>query len=146
MAVKIPQKYISRQAEITELFIRELNKHMDDFMAGRVHEMYHIKDIAGIMCLHPVHVSNVVKLFTGHHPCFFFEERIVAEAKTLLANPAMSISNVASRLTYDTSNFTKFFKEYTGITPSAYRKSLAGANEKRNAVGKAGKTMIQLVA
>lgn len=143
--MKIPQKYIGRQAEITESFIRELNNHMDDFMAGRVEEMLHIKDIAGIMFLHPVHVSNIVKLYTGHHPCFFFEERILAEAKALLADQALSISDVASRLTYDTSNFTKFFKEYEGMTPSAYRKKLAGGNEKAEADNKMKATM-QLVA
>lgn len=123
--MKLPQKYINRQAEITESFIRELNRHMDDFMAGRVEEMFHIKDIARIMCLHPVHVSNVVKLYTGKHPCYFYEQRILNEAKGLLANPALTIGEVAFRLTYDTSNFTKFFKELEGMTPSQYRKRLA---------------------
>ena len=50
--MKIPQKYLSRQAEITESFMQVMNKHMDDFMAGRAAEMFHIKDIASIMCLH----------------------------------------------------------------------------------------------
>lgn len=127
--MKVPQKYLSRQAEITESFLREMNRHMDDFMAGRVEEMFHIKDIAGVMCLHPVHVSNVVKLYTGHHPCHFYELRIVQEAKALLSDPALSISDVASRLTYDTSNFTKFFKMYEGATPTEFRKKLSSQNE-----------------
>ncbi len=127
--MKIPQKYLSRQAEITESFLQVMNKHMDDFMAGRVAEMFHIKDIASIMCLHPVHISNVIKLHTGFHPCHFYELRIMQEAKTLLADPTLSISNVASRLTYDTSNFTKFFKEFEGITPTEYRKKLSSENE-----------------
>jgi len=126
--MKIPQKYISRQAEITASFIYELNKHMDDFMAGTVEEMFHIKDIAGIMCLHPVHVSNVIKLHTGLHPCYFYEQRIVKEAKALLANPDLSINDVASRLTYDPSNFTKFFKELENMTPSQYRRNIAVSN------------------
>ncbi len=127
--MKIPQKYLSRQAEITESFMQVMNKHMDDFMAGRVAEMFHIKDIASIMCLHPVHISNVIKLYTGFHPCHFYELRILREAKALLSDPALSISNVASRLTYDTSNFTKFFKEFEGITPTEYRKKLSSENE-----------------
>jgi len=126
--MKIPQKYISRQAEITESFLYELNKHLDDFMAGTVEDMFHIKDIAGIMCLHPVHVSNVIKLHTGMHPCYFYEQRIVKEAKALLANPALTINDVASRLTYDPSNFTKFFKELENMTPSQYRKNMAASN------------------
>ena len=123
--MKIPQKYMNRQAEITASFLREMNKHLDDFMAGRVEEMFHLKDLAAIICLHPVHVSNVIKLYTGFHPCHFYELRILEEAKKLLSDPALSISDVAERLTYDKSNFTKFFKEYAGTTPTAYRKQLA---------------------
>lgn len=98
-------------------------------MAGRVEEMFHIKDIAGIMCLHPVHVSNVIKLYTGFHPCHFYELRIVWEAKALLSDPALSIGDVARQLTYDTSNFTKFFKEYEDMTPTEYRKKLTSQHE-----------------
>lgn len=122
--MKVPKKYLNRQAEITELFLQEMNKHIDDFMAGRVEEMFHLKDLARIMCLHPVHISNVIKLHTGFHPCHFYELRIAQEAKTLLSDFTLSVSDVANRLTYDTSNFTKFFKEYGGMTPTAYRKSL----------------------
>jgi AraC-like DNA-binding protein len=76
------------------------------------------------MCLHPVHISNVVKLHTGHHACYFYERRILEEAKKLLADPSLSIKNIAHKLDYDVSNFTKFFKRFTGETPSSYRKSL----------------------
>lgn len=139
--MNIPQKYITRQAEITESFLREMNKHIDDFMAGRVEEMFHLKDIASIMCLHPVHVSNVIKLHTGLHPCYFYEQRIIKEAKKLLANSDLSITEVAGRLTYDKSNFTKFFKHYEGITPTEYRKSL-----NINTDNKSSKARMRLVA
>ena len=121
---KIPLKYLNRQDEITMLFLKEMNKHLDDFMAGRVEEMFHLKDIAGMMFLHPVHVSNVIKINTGHHPCYFYELRIIEEAKKLLADLSLTISAVAGRLTYDKSNFTKFFKQYAGITPTEYRNRL----------------------
>lgn len=122
--MKVPQKYLSRQEEITALFLELMNKHMDDFIAGRVEEMLELKGIAALMFLHPVHVSNVIKLYTGHHPCHFYELRILKEAKKLLADRQLTISDVADRLTYDKSNFTKFFKQYEGKTPSAYRQEL----------------------
>lgn len=123
--MKIPPKYLSRPAEITASFLRVMHAHMDDFMAGRVPEMHQLKDLAGVLCLHPVHVSNIIKLHTGFHPCHFFELRIASEAKALLADPALSVSEVAGRLTYDPSNFTKFFKTYVGITPTEYRRQLS---------------------
>ena len=122
--MKIPQKYLNRQDEITASYLAVMNRHMDDFMAGSLEEMFHIKDIASIMCLHPVHVSNIVKLTTGHHPCYFYELRILNEAKQMLSNPALSITDVANRLTYDTSNFTKFFKVHMAMTPKEYRKNM----------------------
>lgn len=120
----IPPQYLSRQAEISASFLRVMHQRMDDFMAGRLEEMGHIRDIASVLCLHPTHVSAIVKAHTGHHPCYFFELRILEEAKTLLADPAASVSSVAGRLTYDASNFAKFFKLYQGVTPSQYRRQL----------------------
>jgi AraC family transcriptional regulator of adaptative response / methylphosphotriester-DNA alkyltransferase methyltransferase len=124
MAKEIPGDYLSRKADITALFMKVMNSHIDDFMAGRVNKMFELKEIAQIMCLHPVHVSQIVKLYTGHHACYFYEHRILEEAKKLLADPSLSIKSIALQLDYDVSNFTKFFKRFMRETPSAYRKSL----------------------
>jgi AraC-like DNA-binding protein len=123
--MNIPQKHANRQEEITDLFLQVMNKHLDDLVAGRSEKLISLKEIASEMCLHPVHVTNVVKLHTGHHPCHFYELRILEEAKKLLANSALTITEIAYRLTYDKSNFTKFFKHYQGVTPSEYRRSLS---------------------
>lgn len=121
----LPKKYQTRKAEITATFIEEINKHINSIVAGETDKMYHIKDIAGIMHIHPVHLSNTIKLHTGKAPCDFFEERILSEAKQMLENTSMSITEIANRLTYDNSNFTKFFKRFTGYTPGQYREKVA---------------------
>lgn len=122
--VKLPDDYNSRKAEIVAQFKQVLENHMDDFLAGRVDRMYEIREIAAIICLHPVHLSKVIKLETGHHACYFYEQRILSEAEKLLADRTLPISTIARMLDYDVSNFTKFFKRFTGITPSSYRKTL----------------------
>lgn len=126
---KIPDIYISRKAEILAQFKDVLESHMDDFMAGKIDKMYDLKDIAEIMSLHPVHLSKVIKLETGYHACYYYEQRILSEAKNLLADPALPIGMIAYRLDYDVSNFTKFFKRFMGITPSFYRKSIVNHSE-----------------
>jgi AraC-like DNA-binding protein len=125
MAQKLPEEYVSRKAEIVAQFKQVLDNHINDFMAGRVAAMYELKEIADIICLHPVHLSQVIKQETGHHACHFYEQRILVEAKKLLANPGLPVKSVAHRLDYDVSNFTKFFKRFTGLTPSAYRRQEA---------------------
>lgn len=119
--MKLPKKIISRQAEITQEFLVQVDRHLADVLSGKAEKMYHIKDFAAIMFVHPVHLSNTIKNTTGHSPCYFFEEKLMDEARRLLREGQLSISGIAERLTFDTSNFTKFFKRFEGVTPSAYR-------------------------
>lgn len=132
--MKIPKRYVNRQAEITESFLNLLNKHMDNFMIGRADQMVSLKQIVGELYLHPVHVTNVIKLHTGNSPCYFYEIRILEEAKKLLADPQLTITNVAHKLTYDKSNFTKFFKQFQGTTPSEYRYAMRIENDKEHSL------------
>jgi AraC family transcriptional regulator of adaptative response / methylphosphotriester-DNA alkyltransferase methyltransferase len=117
----VPKKILARQYEITGDFLKAIDKHLDDLMQNRVLDMYEIRDFAEEMHIHPTHLSNTIKLTTGQAPCFFFEEKIMIIAKTLLQNNTISIAEVASRLTFDPSNFTKFFKRFEGVTPKQYR-------------------------
>lgn len=121
---KVPDVYISRKTEILNQFKQVLETHMDDFMAGRIEKMYELQQFADIIGLHPVHLSKVIKLETGYHACYFYEQRILLEAKKLLIDTTLPIGMIAHKLDYDVSNFTKFFKRFTGTTPSSFRKSI----------------------
>jgi AraC family transcriptional regulator, regulatory protein of adaptative response / methylphosphotriester-DNA alkyltransferase methyltransferase len=124
MVTKIPKKILARQHEITSDFLKEVDKHLADIVDERVLDMYEIRDIAGLMHIHPTHLSNTIKLTTGKAPCFFFEEKIMTVAKTMLQDNSTSIAEVAKRLTFDPSNFTKFFKRLEGVTPKQYREQV----------------------
>lgn len=117
----LPKKIAGRQQEIMREFLVVLDNHLEDILAGRVDEMYHIKDVARVMFIHPTHLSNTIKELTDKSPCFFFEEKIMDISRNMLANTSLSVADIARKLTYDTSNFTKFFKRFEGVTPSVYR-------------------------
>ena len=123
--IKTPDIYISRKAEIVARFKDVLESHMNDFMAGRVDKMFDLKQMAELISLHPVHLSKVIKLETGHHACYFYEQRILLEAKKLLADKTLPIGTIARMMDYDVSNFTKFFKHFAGQTPKQYREEYA---------------------
>jgi AraC-like DNA-binding protein len=94
-------------------------------------DMYEIRDIAGELNIHPTHLSNTIRLTTGYAPCYFFERKIMDVARTLLETTQQSIAGIARTLTYDPSNFTKFFKHFQGVTPKQYREEIwAQAREK----------------
>ena len=123
MTTKIPQKILARQHEITADYMKAIDLHLAEFTSGKVTEMYEIRDFAAKLFIHPTHLSNTIKLTTGKHPCHFFEEKIMAIAKEKLQQNDKSIAEIAAYLTFDPSNFTKFFKRFGGQTPKQYRES-----------------------
>ena len=124
MVKAIPKKILARQHEITAEFLKQIDIHLDDIRNERVTEMFEIRDLAALLFIHPTHLSNTIKLTTGKAPCFFFEEKLLNIAKEMLRDNKLAIGDVARILTYDPSNFTKFFKHFEGITPKQYRESL----------------------
>lgn len=121
---------LPRQKEITYSFLKELDKHLSDLKEGRAERTLEINDIAAILHIHPTHLSNTIKEVTGKSPCDFYEEKLMAIARQLLSETNMSIGEVADRLTFDPSNFTKFFKHFDGITPRQYRQSIIPKSDK----------------
>jgi len=117
----VPKKILARQHEITADYLKAIDKHLEDVLNNRVLDMYEIRDFADEMHIHPTHLSNTIKLTTGKHPCSFFEEKIMGIAKTMLQENKVSVAEIANRLTFDPSNFTKFFKRFEGVTPKQYR-------------------------
>lgn len=120
----IPQKILARQHEITADFARLIDGHIADVVAGRATEMLEIRDFAGQLCIHPTHLSNTLKLTTGASPCALFEARLLAAAQALLRDTDRPVAAIAANLTYDPSNFTKFFKRFAGCTPKQYREQV----------------------
>ena len=119
--MKLPKKILARQYEITESFLKEVETHVTDIVEGRATEMLEIRGLADRLHIHPTHLSNTIKLTTGKAPCFFFEAKIMDVARKMLADNRQSIASIAQLLTFDPSNFTKFFKRFEGITPKQYR-------------------------
>ncbi|RYY96908.1 MAG: AraC family transcriptional regulator [Chitinophagaceae bacterium] len=113
-----------RQQELVDRYVAALEVHIGELRAGSVVRMHEIRDFATLLHVHPVHLSNTVKEVTGRSTCALYEERILELSKELLQNRHRSIGDIARQLTYDPSNFTKFFKAYAGMTPKEYRAGL----------------------
>jgi len=129
--MKIPKKILDRQHEITSEYLKEIDIHLTDILEGRTETMFEIRDFATLLHIHPTHLTNTVKLVTGNHPCYYFENKILEIAKQKLSENKLSISAIASLLTYDPSNFTKWFKKFQGVTPTEFRNEMQ-KNSKTN--------------
>ena len=111
----------ARQREIFHQYLEKLDAHLHELKEGRTERVLQIKELAALLHVHPVHLSNTVKEVTGQSTCSFYEQRLLKIAKELLLTTDKKIAEVAMQLTYDPSNFTKFFKQYTGTTPKKFR-------------------------
>ncbi len=77
---------------------------------------------AGRLFVTSKHLSEVTKHITGKTAKEVIMERVFLEAKSLLKQTNLSLTQIASELLFnDTSNFIKFFKKYAGESPSTYR-------------------------
>lgn len=68
------------------------------------------------------HLNDIVKTITGKTARQLVHERILLEAKRLLAHGNASISEVAYQLNFkDTAYFSRFFKKHTHRSPSEFK-------------------------
>jgi len=123
-ATHVPVKVLARKDEIAANFVHLAEQHLTDLMNGTATKRFHASDFASKLFIHPRHLTTTLRLAINTSVCDYMEERILAEAQKLLKETTLSIAEIGQRFAYDEpTNFTKFFKSMTGITPLHYRKS-----------------------
>ena len=86
--------------------------------------MLSTKEISGYASLSASYACTVFKNETGQTLNQYLTEFRLERAKELLADPRNNISDIATRVGYNDSNyFGKAFKKYSGQSPSEYRES-----------------------
>lgn len=69
------------------------------------------------------HFSTLIREYSGHTPMQWITTFTVNQAKSLLLQPDIPVKEVAARLGFpEQFTFRKYFKTYTGISPTEYRK------------------------
>ncbi|SFC75180.1 Helix-turn-helix domain-containing protein [Flexibacter flexilis DSM 6793] len=111
----------NRPEEIVAAYLRELEIHLEAVRKGEAEYMFEIRDFAELLHIHPRHLSNTIREVLHCSPCDIFEKRLMEIAKDMIANSDDSIASIARHLTFDPSNFNKFFKRFEGVTPNQYR-------------------------
>jgi AraC family transcriptional regulator, transcriptional activator of pobA len=82
-------------------------------------------DYARIMHISIRKLNQISKVASGSTAIEVIRERVLVEAKNLLTHTNISVNEVAFQLNFsDASNFIKFFKAQTSLTPSEYRAKL----------------------
>ncbi len=84
-----------------------------------------LNEIAENLGVHKVYLSRIFKEETGKNITQYIQEIRIEEAKRLLANSSMSISEIAEELNYPhPQQLSVAFKKETKMTPKEYRKRI----------------------
>lgn len=80
---------------------------------------------ASLLNVTPNHLNKCVKAETGKSAARWIDETILLEAKYLLFQTTLSVSEIAIQVGHeDQSYFSRFFKKNEGISPIQYRKMI----------------------
>ena len=82
------------------------------------------KEYAELLYITPNHLNALCQNLLGKTAGDLIRDRVLLEAKRLLTNADMAITEVAYELAFqDNSYFNRFFKKYVGMTPDEFRKT-----------------------
>jgi AraC family transcriptional activator of pobA len=85
-------------------------------------EAHYPKYYADLLAISPNYLNAICNIHLNSTAGGYIRSRILLEAKRLLINSALSISEISFQLHFeDNSYFTKFFKQLTDLTPNEFR-------------------------
>lgn len=101
-------------------------------MRGHLGESLDHREFERVSGLSTSRLQAVFREVTGYPPLDYLRRLRVEEARRLLADPRLSVKEIAARIGFrDTSHFSKVFRRIDGLSPAHYRDALlAGRQEK----------------
>ena len=103
------------------------NIHIDKFMKlveSHLKEQHSVQYYADKLCITPNYLNEIVTSTKGISAKQYIRNKVMDEAKRLLAYTDVPISDIAFELHFSTvSYFIRSFRQYTGTTPLLYRRT-----------------------
>ena len=117
------RQFITRE-EINHSVVKKFIELLDDYIATKALRdgLPTVAYFADKCCLSNGYFGNLVRVETGRTAKDIISDHVLAYAKQLLNDEALTITIISSRLGFEyPQHFVRFFKSHTGKTPSAYR-------------------------
>jgi AraC family transcriptional regulator, transcriptional activator of pobA len=101
----------------------QIFKSFKKYVKENIYSFQLVRDYAKLLNITPNHLNKIVKKVSDRTAQEWINEMIILESKVLLRQTNLSISTIAEKLRkQDPSDFGRFFKHKTGLTPTEYRK------------------------
>ncbi|MFK7949912.1 MAG: helix-turn-helix domain-containing protein [Saprospiraceae bacterium] len=93
-----------------------------DALSRNIYERQKVSEYAQLLNISPNHLNKCIKKTVGISAQDLLNDMIVLEAKVLLRQTDLQINEIAYKLSQKNhSDFSRFFKSKTGMTPKEYR-------------------------
>ena len=128
-------KLIRNGNELSDSFATVTRKRSDDknnlinlivvYLQNNIYSKITLNDICDNFFIKKSHLSVLFKEYTGKSPIQYFSDLKIEEAKNLLRDDILSISEITDKLGFSSiHNFSRAFKSSTGFSPTGYKKSI----------------------
>lgn len=115
------KKELPTQIKKTKSALTQITEQYKDALVKHIYEKHTVTDYADLLNITPNYLNKCVKSSTDKTAQDLLNETLIVEAKTLLKYSGLQISEIAVKLSnQNPSNFARFFKSHTGITPKEY--------------------------
>ena len=117
------RQFITRE-EINHSVVKKFIELLDDYISTKaLHDgLPTVAYFADKCCLSNGYFGNLVRVETGRTAKDIISDHVLAYAKQLLNDEALTITMISNRLGFEyPQHFVRFFKSHTGKTPSAFR-------------------------
>lgn len=98
---------------------------MKKYMQDKIYENITLKDMCAHFMLGKSQLSKIFKENSGKSPYAYYTSLRISEAKKLLREGNLSVSEISEKLGYtDIYGFSRAFKRSVGLSPMAYKQSV----------------------
>ena len=116
------QPFAGPTEKVKENAALRITQQYKNALAQHVYEKQLVSEYADLLAVTADYLNKCVKSTTGKSAHDLLGDMLLMEAKALLRQTPLSISEIAFKIgKEDPSDFTRFFRSKTGVTPSQYR-------------------------
>lgn len=97
-----------------------------EYLESHIYDKITLNELCGKFFLQKSQISAIFKAHTGKSPMKYFGALKIEEAKKLLRDDELSVSEISYKLKFsDIYSFSRAFKLATGFSPTEYKKSIS---------------------
>jgi AraC family transcriptional regulator, transcriptional activator of pobA len=116
------KRFVQVTTKVKENSALRIAQQYKNALSQHVYQKQSVAEYADLLAVSPNHLNKCVKTSIGKSAQDLLNEMILLEAKVLLKQTNLSIGEVAFKINkQNPSDFSRFFKAKTGITPKEYK-------------------------